>query len=151
MFPVRFCGIWSLIACSEPTYIGSELTIDYNTIRFTPIKRYGIIKVKKNMYGSLFVQTQNKTKIAWLKTVNYDIETPILPLISIPVTHTCSKMIVSYDIDSTSNWITIQHQKNKYVFQRELVSPPKNDSILKIFLTQILFDYIIRSIHHGLN
>ena len=57
------------------------------------------------------------------------------------------KMNVYYDIDSTSNWITIQHQKNKYVFQRELVSSPKNDSIHKIFLTQLIFDYIIRHIH----
>lgn len=147
MFPVRFCGIWSLIACSDPCYIGSELMIDYNTIRFSPIKRYGFIKVKKNMYGSVFVQSQNKSKIAWLKKVNYDIETYVLPRISVPVKHKCSKMIVSYDIDSTSNWITIQHQQNKYVFQRELVSPPKNDSILKIFLTQLIFDYIIRHIH----
>ena len=147
MFPVQFCGLWSLIACSEPSYIGSELMIDYNTIRFSPIKKYGFIKVKKNMYGSVIVQSQNKTKIAWLTTVNYDIETHALPRISIPVKHKCSKMIVSYDIDSTSNWITIQHQKNKYVFQRELITPQKNDSILKIFLTQLLFDYIIRSIH----
>ena len=147
MFPVKFCGLWSLIACSEPSYIGSELMIDYNIIRFSPIKRYGFVKVKKNMYGSVFVQNQNKTKIAWLKTVNYDIETQILPRISIPVKHTCLKMNVYYDIDSTSNWITIQHQKNKYVFQRELVSSPKNDSIHKIFLTQLIFDYIIRHIH----
>ena len=47
MFPVRFCGFWSLIASTNTKYIGSELWIDYNTIRFTPIKTYGFIKVKK--------------------------------------------------------------------------------------------------------
>jgi hypothetical protein len=147
MFPVRFCGFWSLIACTDPSYIGSELVIDYNTIKFTPIKRYGFIKVKKNIYGSVFLREQNKTKIAWLPTVNYDIETQIIPRITIPLKHKCSKMMVSYDIDPTANWITIQTHLDQYVFRRELVSPSKNDSILKIFLTQLLFDYIIRNIH----
>ena len=147
MFPVQFCGFWSLIACTDPMNIGSELVINYNTIKFTPIKKYGFIKVKKNMYGSIFLREQNKTKIAWLNTVNYDIETQILPRITIPVKHKCSKMVVSYAIDPTANWITIQNQRDQYVFRRELVAPPKNDSILKIFLTQLVFDYIIRNIH----
>ena len=76
-----------------------------------------------------------------------NIETQIIPRITIPVKHKCSKMIVSYTIDPTANWITIQNQQEQYVFRRELIAPPKNDSILKIFLTQLLFDYIIRSIH----
>lgn len=147
MFPVRFCGFWSLIACSDPSYIGSELTIDYNTIRFTPIKKYGFIKVKKNMYGSVFLRDHNKTKIAWLNKVNYDIETHILPQINIPAKHKCPKMEVSYNIDSTNNWITLYNKNDQYVFRRELIPPSKNDSFFKIFLTQLLFDFIIRSFH----
>jgi hypothetical protein len=147
MFPVKFCGFWSLIASTNTQYIGSELMIDYNTIRFTPIKSYGIIKVKKNMYGSVFLKEQNKSKIAWLNTVNYDIETQLLPRISVPVKHKCSKMIVTYDIDDSCNWITIQNQKDQYVFRRNIVVTSKSDSILKIFLTQLFFDIIIRSLH----
>jgi len=147
MFPVRFCGFWSLIASTDTQYIGSELMIDYNTIRFTPIKKYGFIKVKKNMYGSVFLKEDNKSKIAWLPSVQYDVESQIFPRISIPTKHKCSKIIVSYTIDETYNWITIQNQNDQYVFRRNLVVPAPSDSLFKIFLTQVFFDIIIRSIH----
>ncbi len=147
MFPVRFCGFWSLIAATNTKYIGSELWIDYNTIRFTPIKTYGFIKVKKNMYGSIFLKDENKSKIAWLNTVSYEIESQVFPRISIPAKHKCSKLIVSYDIDETYNWITIQSLDDQYVFRRNIVMPPKSDSLIKIFITQLVFDLIIRSIH----
>ena len=147
MFPVRFCGFWSLIASTNTKYIGSELWIDYNTIRFTPIKTYSFIKVKKNMYGSIFLKDQNKSKIAWLNTVSYEVESQVFPRISIPVKHKCPKLTVSYDIDETCNWITIQTLNEQYVFRRNIVMPPKSDSLLKIFVTQLFFDLIIRSIH----
>ena len=63
MFPVRFCGFWSLIACTDPSYIGSELVIDYNTIKFTPIKRYGFIKVKKIYMDLYFYENKIKLKL----------------------------------------------------------------------------------------
>lgn len=148
MFPVRFCGFWSLIASTNTQYIGSELLIDYNTIRFTPIKRYGFIKIKKNMYGSIFLKEENKSKIAWLNTVSYEIENQVFPSITVPVKHKCSKMIVSYDIDDSCNWITIKNNNDQYVFRRNIMMPPKSDSLLKIFLTQVFFDIIIRNIHH---
>jgi hypothetical protein len=147
MFPVRFCGFWSLIASTDTQYIGSELMIDYNTIRFTPIKRYGIIKVKKNMYGSIFLKDQNKSKIAWSNKVFYEVESQVFPTMNFPLKHKCSKLIVSYDIDETYNWITIQNNNDQYVFRRNLVIPAPSDSLFKIFLTQLFFDIIIRSIH----
>jgi len=147
MFPVRYCGFWSLIACTDTQYIGSELMIDYNTIRFTPIKKYGIIKVKKNMYGSIFLKDHNKTKIAWSNKVFYEIESQVFPTINLPLKHKCSKLTVSYDIDETYNWITIQNANDQYVFRRNLVVPAPSDSLFKIFLTQLFFDIIIRSIH----
>ena len=147
MFPVRFCGFWSLIASTDTKYIGSELFIDYNTIRFTPIKTYGFIKVKKNMYGSIFLKDQNTSKIAWLPNVQYEVESQVFPLICIPVKDKCPKLTVSFSIDETCNWITINSFNDQYVFRRNIVMPPKTDSLLKIFLTQLFFDIIIRNMH----
>ena len=47
MFPVKYCGYWSLIACTNPQLIGSELLINYNTITFTRINNVGPIQIKK--------------------------------------------------------------------------------------------------------
>jgi hypothetical protein len=137
-----------MIACTNPNYIGAELFIDYNSIKFTPVKKYGFIHVKKNLYGSIFLKEYNKTKIVWLPKVKYDIETSLIPLITIPLKHKCSKITVSYNIDPSCNWITVQDKNEQYVFRRNIVVAPKGDSIIKIFLTQILFDLIIRNIYH---
>ena len=32
MFPVKCCGIWTLIASTNPEYIGSELKVNYNYV-----------------------------------------------------------------------------------------------------------------------
>jgi hypothetical protein len=140
-----------MIASTTPQYIGSELFIDYNTIRFTPIKSYSFIKVKKNMYGSVFLQHENQSKIVWSNKVYYDIETQLLPMITIPIQlkDRCKKMIVSYDIDDTYNWITIQNNSEQYVFRRNIVVQSNGDTIVKIFLTQLLFDSIIRNLNQN--
>ena len=147
-FPVKFCGSYSMVACTNPFYIGAELFVDYNTIRFTPVKKYGFFHVKKNLYGSIFLKDYNKTKIVWLPSIKYDIETHIIPRITIPVKHKCSKLTVTYTIDPSYNWITILDKNEQYVFRRNIVVTPKSDSILKIFLTQLFFDFIIRNIYH---
>ena len=145
-FPVRACGSWSMIACTNPTYIGAELFVDYNAIQFTPVKKYGFIHVKKNMYGSIFLKEYNKSKIVWLPSVKYDIETAMISLITLPVKHKCSKITVTYSIDPSYNWITVYDKNEQYVFRRNIVVISKSDSILKIFLTQLLLDIIIRNV-----
>ena len=145
-FPVRACGSWSLIASTNPSYIGANLFVDYNSIQFTPIKKYGFIHIKKNMYGSMFLKEHNKTKIVWLPSVKYDIETAMISLITLPVKHKCSKITVTYSIDPNYNWITVYDKNEQYVFRRNIVVISKRDSILKIFLTQLLLDIIIRNV-----
>ena len=54
LFPVKFCGSYSMVACTNPTYIGAELFVDYNTIRFTPVKKYGFIHLKKTCMDPYF-------------------------------------------------------------------------------------------------
>ena len=147
MFPVKCCGLWTLIASTNPQYIGSELNINYNTIIFTDIKRFGLIHIKKNMYGSVFIKESNDAKIVWTNKINYDIETGILPRISIPSTSQCPRISIIYEIDESANWITIKKQNEQYVFRRDISISQPNDTIIKLFITQLFFDFIIRHIY----
>jgi len=147
MFPVKCCGLWTLIASTNPQYIGSELSVNYNTITFTPIQKIGSIKIKKNIYGSVFVQDET-AKIIWSSKINYDIETGILPIITIPYISNCSRIYLNYELDDTANWITVKKQNEQYVFRRELSILQPNDTIIKLFITQLFFDFIIRHIYN---
>jgi hypothetical protein len=147
MFPVKCCGIWTLIASTNPQYIGSELSVNYNTITFTPIRKFGSIKFKKNIYGSVFVQ-DSTAKIIWSSKINYDIETGILPIITIPSINNCTRIYLNYELDDTANWITVKKQNEQYVFRRELSISQPNDTIIKLFITQLFFDFIIRHIYN---
>jgi hypothetical protein len=148
MFPVKCCGIWTLIASTNPEYIGSELKVNYNTIMFSPIKRVGIINIKKNIYGSVFIKENNEAKIVWLNKIYYDIDTGILPRISIPSTTICQRLTINFEIDETDNWITVKKNNDQYVFRREMNIVEKNDTIFKLFITQLFFDFIIRHIYN---
>jgi len=147
MFPVKCCGVWTLIASTNPQYIGSELNINYNTVIFTPIKRFGPIHIKKNIYGSIFIR-ENEAKIVWLNKIKYDIDTGLLPRISIPSNSRCTRLSIIYELDETTNWITIKKQNEQYVFRREISISQPNDTIIKLFITQLFFDFIIRHIYN---
>jgi hypothetical protein len=146
MFPVKFCGLWTLIASTNPQYIGSELKIDYNSITFSPIQKVGFVNIKKNIYGSVFLK-DNDAKIIWLPTITYDIDTQVLPRISIPYKMNCPRIQIQYEIDETNNWVTVHKQNEQYVFRRDLKIQPATDTILKIFLTQLFFDFVIRHLY----
>ena len=147
MFPVRCCGLWTLIASTNPQYIGSELNINYNTLIFTSVKKYTIINIKKNYYGSVFVNN-NTAKIIWLNKINYDIDTGILPRLSIPSKSICPRISVTYELDDTTNWITVKSNQDQYVFRRNISIVQPTDTILKLFITQLIFDFIIRHIYN---
>jgi hypothetical protein len=145
MFPIQYCGAWMLIASTNPMYIGSELKIDYNTITFSPIQKVGLIKLTKNIHGSVFID-ENKAKVVWLPHVTYDIDFRVFPKLTIPYYMPCKRLKLKHDIDESHTWITITEHDNKYVFRR-MIPTTQNDSIIKIFLTQLLFDFIIRHIY----
>ena len=147
MFPVKCCGLWTLIASTNPQYIGSELNINYNTIIFTNIKRVGLIHIKKNMYGSVFIKDSNDAKIVWTNRINYDIETGILPRISIPSTGQCPRLNVTYETDESANWIKVKKQNEQYVFRRDISISQPNETLINLFITQLFFDFIIRHIY----
>jgi hypothetical protein len=150
MFPVKLCGLWTLIASTDPQFIGSDLTVDYNTIKVSPMKLYGgVVQVKKNIYGSVFVLPDEKSaKIIWLKRRTLDVEFGLLPRIRIPYDEKCTRVTVSYELRECENWMTVRSVAHRYVFRRNLVLQENNgDTIAKIFFTQVLMDAILRHIY----
>jgi hypothetical protein len=150
MFPVKLCGLWTLIASTDPQYIGSDLTVDYNTIKVSPTKLYGgVVQVKKNICGSVFLLPDEKSaKIIWLNRRTFDVEVGLLPRVRIPYDEKCTRVKVTFELDETENWMTVRSLSDRYIFRRNLVYKEKNgETISKIFVTQLLIDAIIRHLY----
>jgi hypothetical protein len=144
MFPYKLCGLYILAGCNNPEYIGSELSIDYNHITFSALKKVGPVRIYKKIYGSIFVK-ENAVKIMWLNSGKYEIDMGI-PLITYPyVNNQCKRMNCEYTSD-TDNWITIYHNKEQYVFRKVLYPESTKSSLISLFFTQLLLDLIIRHI-----
>jgi hypothetical protein len=142
MIPVRLYGVYILSACSKPSYIGSELMIDYNNVKFSLIKRIGPIKYCQNVYGSF--QSKNDTvNVLWLPSGDYDIDTYLLPTISYPyIKNGCKRMRCTYC--EQENWLTVRDPVDQYVFRKKLFPDKKQDKLIQIFFTQLVFDFVIR-------
>ena len=148
MFPVQCCGLWSLIAATHPECIGSKLYINYNTITYTSQQQFSFITLKKNKYASMYVK-EGTVKIVWSDKINYEIHSDIFPRIIWPSLEKTSRRTVSYEMDDTHSWLTVQDEeaRHQYTLRRDIESLPKGDNVFKIFLTQLFFDFIIRHIH----
>jgi hypothetical protein len=146
MFPVQCCGLWTLVASTNPQCIGSELYINYNTITFTPLQRFGFISLKKNKYASMVVH-DSTVKVVWSDKIKYEIESDIFPRILFPSFEKTSRMTVSYEMDDTHSWLTVADTSHKHTFRRDVNERPASDHLFKIFLTQLFFDFIIRHIN----
>ena len=146
MFPLKLCGAWSLIYTNNHgILINSKINIDYNRVKFSPISKVGLADITKNMYGVVAVKTDDdldKAKIVWLQNIDYEINTPVLPTIQIPFQEKmCIRTNIEYKLEDSC--LTINDGVYDYVFSRDF-SSKKDDSFIKIFITQLLFDYIIR-------
>jgi hypothetical protein len=143
MFPVKYCGLWSLVYTTNPTMPHNTLmNIQYNRITISPFKDYSIFQVRKKYQG--VVKVDEKAKIYWTRTIQYEIDSPFLPTIEMPGKCICKKMMFDYSMDESNLYCTFKDEINEYVFQRTI--PEKKDGLIKIFATQLLFDLIIRHI-----
>jgi len=142
MFPLKLCGAWTLIYTNNyGIHINTKMNIDYNRVKFSPISKVGVIDVTKNMYGVVSVNQQN-AKVVWTQSIDYEINTPILPTIQIPYQEKmCIRSTIDFKIEDSC--LSINDGIYDYVFTRDF-SSKNNDSFIKIFMTQLLFDYIIR-------
>jgi hypothetical protein len=145
LFPLKLCGAWTLIYTNNHGMrINSKMAIDYNRVKFSPLSKVGPIDVTKNIYGVVGVSDVDKEKarIVWLQNVDYEIDTRILPIIQIPYQERmCVRTHVDYKLEDSC--LTINDGIYDYVFSRDF-SSKNNESLIKIFITQLLFDYIIR-------
>ena len=146
MFPLKMCGAWCLIYTNNNAFmINSKLQIDYNRVKFSPKERVWGLDITKNMYGVVRVKENlDGAKVVWMKSVDYEVDTHILPIINVP--HKGNGMFcqsyITYTIDDT---LSINDGIYDYVFTRDF-GDKKNDSLIRAFMTQLILDHIIRHI-----
>jgi len=146
LFPYKLCGVYLLSGSSNPLYIGSELHIDYNHVRLTTKEKFSGMTLSKHIYGSISIQ-EDKVKVIWVNSGKYVIDLGLLPLITYPYTNVgCKRMNFAYSMDETCNWITITHKNDHYVLRRKIDPEKKEETLVKLFFTQLLLDLIIRHI-----
>ena len=146
MFPLKICGAWCLIYTTNKSFnTNVQLQIDYNKVTFSSKEKICGIEVTKSIYG--IMRADNiKAKIIWIKTGDYDIDLKILPIINIPYKREKQKSNnLTYKIDETLN---IKEGKNEYIFIRNRVD--KEETFVRIFMTQLIIDYIIRHLYNSI-
>jgi len=155
MFPLKICGAWCLIYTNNNLFMtNSKLQIDYNRVKFSPKERMWGLDITKNIYGVIRVNTitepvindldstVNSAKIIWMKSMDYEVDTHILPVINIPHKGMFCQTHLTYTFDDT---LTINDGIYEYVFTRDF-SDKKNDTFIRAFMTQLILDHIIRHI-----
>ena len=142
MFPLKICGAWCLIYTNNNLFMtNSKLQIDYNRIKFSPKERMWGIDITKNIYGVVRAHDES-AKIIWMKYMDYEVDTHILPVINIPHKGMFCQTQITYKLDDT---LTINDGIYDYVFTRDF-SDKKNDTFIRVFVTQLFLDHIIRNI-----
>ena len=171
MFPLKVCGGWCLIYTNNHLFMtNSKLQIDYNRVKFSPKERMWGLDITKNMYGVIRVNDplepnlnmnpnmnpnlnpnlnvnknsviQNTAKIIWMKSIDYEVDTHILPVINLPHKGMFCQTQITYKLDDT---LTIHDGIYDYVFTRDF-GEKKNDTFIRAFMTQLILDHIIRHI-----
>jgi len=159
MFPVKLCGTWCLVYTNNKLFnVNSQLQIDYNKVKFSPKENFWGLDITKNMYGVVRADIdididsktiskssipESKAKIVWLKSIDYQIDTHILPYINIPYnTGMYCQTHLTYELDDT---LTIKDGIYDYVFIRDL-KVERTESFIRVFMTQLILDHIIRHI-----
>uniref|UniRef100_A0A6C0D2Z2 Uncharacterized protein n=1 Tax=viral metagenome TaxID=1070528 RepID=A0A6C0D2Z2_9ZZZZ len=149
MFPLKICGAWCLIYTSNHLFMpNSKLQIDYNRVKFSPKEKVWGLDITKNMYGVVRIDgdtnsiNTNRAKIVWMKSMDYEVDTHILPVINLPHKGMFCQTHISYKLDDT---LTINDGIYDYVFTRDF-SDKKNDTLIRAFMTQLILDHVIRHI-----
>ena len=150
MFPLKICGAWCLIYTTNNLFMtNSKLQIDYNRVKFSPKEKVWGLEITKNIYGVVRVDkvesndmNTNTAKIIWMKSMDYEVDTHILPVINLPHKGMFCQTYLTYTLDDT---LTINDGIYDYVFTRDF-SDKKNDTFIRAFMTQLILDHIIRHI-----
>lgn len=144
LFPVKYCGLWTLLSTTNYNYRpGSHLKIDYNRIQFSPVEKWGMLKVTKNIYGSILLKENNTFKICWVENAELEIDSVLFPTIQLPIKIRCPPMTMCHSMDENQH-ITLRDSTHEYVFRVNPFQPEKKQSLLQVFMLQLVLDAIIR-------
>lgn len=146
MFPLKYCGVWSLVYSTNPHIpYATMMNVQYNRVTITPMQEANLFQLKRTYQGVILVQDESHAKVMWSKKVNYEIDSPFLPTLPLYGKEmNCKPIVLQYTMDETNTYCTFVAD-HEYVFHR-YVPTEKKDTIFKIFITQLLFDFIIRHI-----
>jgi hypothetical protein len=121
------------------------MNVQYNRVTITPMQEANLFQLKRTYQGVILVQDESHAKVMWSKKVNYEVDSPFLPTLPLYGKEmNCKPIVLQYSMDETNTYCTFVGDY-EYVFHR-YVPTEKKDTILKIFITQLLFDFIIRHI-----
>jgi hypothetical protein len=146
MFPLKYCGVWCLVYTTNPIIPHSTMMhIQYNRVEITPTQDFKLFQLKRTHQGVVYVRDDTHAKVMWSKKVNYEMDSPFLPTLPFYGKEmNCRPIELNYTMDETNTYCTFVSDY-EYVFHRYMPTE-KKDTILKIFMTQLLFDFIIRQI-----
>ena len=144
MFPLKYCGTWYLLYSTNPSIPPSTiLNIQYNRLNITPIQDYNYFQIKRTHQGVISIH-EDCAKVVWSQKVNYEIDSLLLPAFPIYGQDLkCPPLYIKYSMDETNSVCTFTNDKYTYVFHKSNQNE-KKDNILKLFITQLLLDLIIR-------
>jgi hypothetical protein len=141
----RLVGTWTLVATSNlGVPLRSELSIDYSQVEFTTSTYVGPAVFQRTCYGRV-VGTGARSDVVWLKLLDMRVDTGILPPIQIPAPPQALYRMRIHDVheDDTSMTFTVKAADHSYTFCKTLVRARTEQPLLKLFATQLVFDYII--------
>ena len=143
MFPLKYCGTWYLLYSTNPNISPSTiLNIQYNRLNISPIQKHNYFQIKRTHQGCISIH-EDCAKVVWSQKVNCEIDFLLLP--SFPIyaqDMKCPPLYIKYSMDESNSVCTFTN-KYTYVFHKSSNFETK-DNILKIFITQLLLDLIIR-------
>jgi hypothetical protein len=113
-------------------------------MEIAPFKEYGIFKRKKRIRGVLAVTKEGVTRVAWSDKVVYEIDPVLLPPFQIPGIEKTTQCILKYEIDPLNCVLTLHDGNHDYVFHRQNPTNNDKDTFVKLLVTQLLFDQIIK-------
>lgn len=143
LFPVKYCGLWTLLSSTNyECRPGSQLKIDYNRIQYSPVEKWGPLRITKNMYGSLVLKEDNFIKVCWVENAELEIDSVFFPTIQLPIKTRCPPMIICHSMVDTH--LTLRDSKHEYVFRVNHFQKEKKQSLLQVFMLQLALDTIIR-------
>jgi hypothetical protein len=115
----------------------------YKNPNFFPKDREKEVVLDDNLNSEMTdAHLSTSAKIIWMKSMDYEIDTHILPVINLPHKGMFCQTHLTYKYDDT---LTINDGIYDYVFARDF-SDKKNDTLIRAFMTQLILDHIIRNI-----